>query len=177
PTSFPDPDRPDVYYHLIHPPSPFSDELAAFGVSFLSQPPPVASSSTVIGWLPAQRLGGSSEAGLNEFKENPAFRDLLHEAIAEGLAEDVDDIQRNGAIQLGEGWMHINDARNAPPLGRIGDPDDIIGSVRVEEGKILPETYQPMPSYRLCTSDGVTQLTEGLARRFRRLLEVRAKAE
>lgn len=28
------------------------------------------------------------------------------------------------------------DERNPPPLGRIGDPDDIIGSVRVENGKV-----------------------------------------
>ena len=28
------------------------------------------------------------------------------------------------------------DNRNIPALGRIGDPDDIIASVRVEEGKV-----------------------------------------
>ena len=28
------------------------------------------------------------------------------------------------------------DQRNIPALGRIGDPDDIIASVRVEEGKV-----------------------------------------
>lgn len=28
------------------------------------------------------------------------------------------------------------DARNVPALGRIGDPDDIIGTVLVEEGKV-----------------------------------------
>ena len=28
------------------------------------------------------------------------------------------------------------DNRNVPALGRIGDPDDIIASVRVEEGKV-----------------------------------------
>ena len=27
---------------------------------------------------------------------------------------------------------------------------------------MLPETYEPMPSYRLVTSDGVCQLTETL---------------
>lgn len=30
-------------------------------------------------------------------------------------------------------WL---DSRNVPALGRIGDPDDIIASVRVEEGKV-----------------------------------------
>lgn len=30
----------------------------------------------------------------------------------------------------------ITDQRNIPALGRIGDPDDIIASVRVEEGRV-----------------------------------------
>jgi len=73
----------------------------------------------------------------------------------------VDEVQANGARQLQEGWMHIHgatfchyqppshwrdsgdcraytllDERNIPPLGRIGDPDDIIASVRVQDGKV-----------------------------------------
>ena len=28
------------------------------------------------------------------------------------------------------------DERNIPPLGRIGDPDDIIASVRVQDGQV-----------------------------------------
>jgi len=37
-------------------------------------------------------------------------------------------------------WPDIDagceDMRAVPPLGRIGDPDDIIGSVRVDDGKV-----------------------------------------
>ncbi|KAI0278721.1 hypothetical protein BGY98DRAFT_1089459 [Russula aff. rugulosa BPL654] len=98
------------------------------------------------------------------------FLPLLHKAISEGLAEAVDDIQVAGALQLGNGWMHVHDERNVPPLNRIGDPDDILASVRVENGKA-------MPSYRLCTAHGVTQLTEGLASKLQSLLEVRACEE
>jgi len=54
------------------------------------------------------------------------------------------------------------DQRNPPPLGRIGDPDDIIASVLVEEGTVKPETYQAMPSYRILTQDGVLSLTPQL---------------
>jgi hypothetical protein len=150
---------------------------------------------------------------------------LLHEAISCGLAEVTDDIQASGALQLGDGWMHIHgerqqqpilpkcrtltfiyvappDDRNLPPLNRIGDPDDIIASVRVQGGKvrlffcnpsfsfpgwlkrpparavqILAETYQAMPSYRVCTAHGITQLTEGLASKLRSLLDARAREE
>lgn len=43
--------------------------------------------------------------------------------------------------------------------------------------QIMPETYAPMPSYRVCTGDGVTKLTEGLAERLRDVLERRAREE
>lgn len=95
----------------------------------------------------------------------------MHEAIQTGLQEKVDDIWINAALQLQQGWMHIHDSRNLPALGRIGDPDDIIASVLVQDSKILPDTYQSMPSYRLCTSDGPTLLTEGLAAKLKLVLE------
>ncbi|KIM92261.1 hypothetical protein PILCRDRAFT_810317 [Piloderma croceum F 1598] len=166
-----DPNRPDLFYHLLAPPTPMSSSLPAFGLSFISKPPYSADSSVIIGWLPAASEGEGQEAGLNDFKENPKFRKILHEAIQSGLREDVDDIQRNGALQLQSGWMHINDERNIPALNRVGDPDDIIASVLVEDSKILAETYQAMPAYRICTVDGVTQLTEGLAKKLKELLE------
>ncbi|KAF7292943.1 hypothetical protein MIND_01193500 [Mycena indigotica] len=172
-----DPARAELHYHLVEPPSPFSDKLPAFALSFLPTAPSSASSSTVLGWLPAAAATDGQEAGLNDFKENPQFRSLLHEAIQAGLREQVDDIQINGAAQIGSGWMHIHDDRNIPALGRIGDPDDIIASVLVEDGKIQPETYQAMPAYRLCTSDGPIQLTFGLARKLQTVLEARARAE
>ncbi|KAJ6588383.1 hypothetical protein B0H19DRAFT_904941, partial [Mycena capillaripes] len=117
------------------------------------------------------------DAGLNDFRENPEFRTLLHQAVQDGLREKVDEVQINGAIQLGDGWMHIHDERNVPALGRIGDPDDIIASVLVEGGEIRPETYQAMPSYRICTSDGLTQLPPGLAQKLQAVLEERARSE
>lgn len=117
------------------------------------------------------------EAGLNDFVENPKFRELLHEAVRKGLQREVDDIQINGALQLQEGWMHIHDDRNIPPLGRIGDPDDIIGTVLVQNSKIMPETYQAMPAYRLCTADGLTKLTPGLAQELQNHLAEVAETE
>ncbi|EGO01065.1 hypothetical protein SERLA73DRAFT_50596, partial [Serpula lacrymans var. lacrymans S7.3] len=105
------------------------------------------------------------------------FRAVLHRAIQTGLREGADDIQINGALQLQIGWMHIHDERNVPALGRVGDPDDILASLLVEDSKIQPEMYQAMPSYRLCTVDGPTQLTDGLALKLKRLLEETAAVE
>ncbi|KAL0946099.1 hypothetical protein HGRIS_012364 [Hohenbuehelia grisea] len=171
--SFADPTRPDLFYHLTRNLNAAAGARSVYALSFLPTSPARLDAPEVIGWLPAETsssTGDSSEAGLNDFKENPGFRTVLHEAIQAGLKEGVDDIQINGAIQTQEGWMHIHDDRNIPALGRIGDPDDIIASVLVEGGKILAETYQAMPAYRLCTSDGVTQLTPGLAQKLREKL-------
>ena len=71
-TSFPDPTRPDLFYHLIQPPNPLSSSVPAFALSFLATPPPFTDSSTIIGWLPASAPGKDTEAeaGLNDFREN-----------------------------------------------------------------------------------------------------------
>jgi hypothetical protein len=52
------------------------------------------------------------------------------------------------------------DHRAPPPAGRIPDPSDILASVLVSGSKIQPGTYQAMPTYRLCSTDGVCVLTD-----------------
>lgn len=102
----------------------------------------------------------------------------MHKAIREGLEEGVDEIQVNGARQLREGWMHVHgaslqghphslskfgyscthtplDERNIPPLGRIGDPDDIIASVRVQDGRV---------SFPVADTDWIWELIVALRR-------------
>ena len=51
---FPDPNRSDLFYHVVNPPTPLSKSLPAFAISFLHQSPPRVDSSTVLGWLPAE---------------------------------------------------------------------------------------------------------------------------
>lgn len=169
-----DDSHPSLFYHF------FDDEDAmvaggpAFALSFLDDRPwDGISDPTILGWLPAlsseaagTEYGGS---GLNDFHENEDFLLILHAVVKEALPED--EVWTSGAIQTQSGWMHIFDQRNPPPLGRIPDPDDIIASVRVEDGRMLTETYQPMPSYRLCTTNGVCQLTDTLMDRLKKQLK------
>lgn len=54
------------------------------------------------------------------------------------------------------------DERHLPPAGRIGEPEDLIASVFVQDGKILAETYAPTPTYRVVTGDGPLVLPRGL---------------
>ena len=51
---FPDPNRPDLFYHLVNPPTAISKSLPAFALSFLNHPPPRVDSSIILGWLPAE---------------------------------------------------------------------------------------------------------------------------
>ena len=71
-TIFPDPDRPDLFYHLVDPPSALSRSHPVFALSFLSDPLPTSDSCAVIGWLPAAAEAEAQEAGLNDFRENSA---------------------------------------------------------------------------------------------------------
>ena len=132
-TSFPDPTRPDIFYHLINPPNPRSKHHPAFAISFLSSPPPSPDSRTILGWLHAATAAESdSGAGLNDFLENSAFLqvilglrfllwgvlrcvtepfiDILHYAIKQALVEGIDEVQIARAVQTQQGWMHINGA-------------------------------------------------------------------
>lgn len=59
-------------------------------------------------------------------------------------------------------WLHIGDERNPPPWGRIPKPEDIIGSVLLQDGQIQAGTYQAMPAYRLVTNKGLMQLSRPL---------------
>ncbi|TFK31364.1 hypothetical protein BDQ12DRAFT_694266 [Crucibulum laeve] len=190
PVSFPDPSRPDLYYHLINPPNPISHVLPAFALSFLPFPPTHTKSSTVIGWLPAQvyeKTDGASkrtgtgvktegckdtqrsneeDAALQDFRENSNFLRFLHEMIKNELEEKANTIQTDGVGESTDGWLHIHDQRSVPIVGPIGDPEDIIASVLMRKSTILPETYQPVPSYRLVTTYGVMKLTPELAGRL-----------
>lgn len=64
-----------------------------------------------------------------------------------------------------------SDERALPPAGRIGEPEDIIASVFVQDGQIQPETYAPTPTYRIVTGDGPMMLPKGLGDHLVRDLE------
>lgn len=80
-TSFADPSRPDLFYHLVDPPTPASSSIPSFALSFLSSAPATSNSRTIIGWLPAQSKGSNEGAGLNDFKENRKQPRTLHSVL------------------------------------------------------------------------------------------------
>ncbi|WRT64741.1 uncharacterized protein IL334_001675 [Kwoniella shivajii] len=151
-----DPSHPHLHYH------PTQSHIA---LSFLPSPP-VARSRTVLGYLP---LDGAS---LEDFKEEPKFLTILHEAIQSGLENDkADSVKFEAETRPTDGWIHITDERAIPPAGRIGETEDLIGSVYVQDGKVVASTYSPLPTYRIITPNGVLTLPKGLDTHLIEVLE------
>ncbi|KZO94668.1 hypothetical protein CALVIDRAFT_196277 [Calocera viscosa TUFC12733] len=165
-----DPSRPSLYYHLIeYPTSP-----SYFALSFLPSPPALPTSRTILGFLPALAMqdpsaspptaeeedGDGDGLGLNDFRENAPFLRVLHAVLREGVGRD--ERWKAEAVSRGEGYMSISDARNPPMPNRTPEPEDTLGMVQVAEGQILPDSYEPMPTYRVCTTDGILTLTPEL---------------
>ncbi|KAG8737188.1 hypothetical protein FRC10_008474 [Ceratobasidium sp. 414] len=157
-----DDERKGLFYH------PLDGDI--YALSFLSEKPPSRNSATVIGLIPEGK-------GLEGFEENQAFMDLLHDTVKTALIDNIDPDLANDATQRQEGWMHVHDMRRFPESGRVGDADDIIGSVLVQKGKINGETYERMPSYRTCTGDGPIKLSSIMHERLINALEDAHKKE
>ncbi|SCV67424.1 BQ2448_5035 [Microbotryum intermedium] len=71
--------------------------------------------------------------------------------------------------------QHITDQRTQiDVLSRVPDPSDIIASLLVQNGEIIPDSYQPSGTHRLVTIDGMMKLERELFRAVRvRLARVR----
>ncbi|SRR5258708_2931714 len=78
-TSYEDPERPGLYYHLVG--GITNTPLPSYAVSFLEEPPKTVSSPTILGILPAASSQGeeSQEAGLHDFRPNREFH--LHHVL------------------------------------------------------------------------------------------------
>jgi len=93
--------------------------------------------------------------------ENPDFIKLLHETIATSK-DSLEYLLSSRARMQVSGWLHLIDERSPISFGRTPDSDDIIGMVYCENGLIVPETYSPMPSYRLISPLGIFSLPKVL---------------
>ncbi|WWC67980.1 uncharacterized protein I206_101899 [Kwoniella pini CBS 10737] len=149
-SSIKDPSHPNLYYHSS------KNNPTHLILSFLPNLP-INKSKTILGYLPLKN------ATFNDFKQESRFLDTLHDAIKLGLENQVSNsIKYEAETRPTDGWIHITDERAIPPAGRIGETEDLIGSVYVQNGKIISSTYSPLPTYRLVTPNGVLTLPRGL---------------
>ncbi|RUS25957.1 hypothetical protein BC938DRAFT_471418 [Jimgerdemannia flammicorona] len=153
-----DPAYPDLHYHSS--PSPLSNSVTTtpyYALSFLDNPSVTSplTRNLIIGWTPATTPPAISPA---TFIENGSFADLLHDVVKKNVGEGDEALKAVAEWQK-EGWLHVADARNAPPYGRIPYPEDIIGSVLVQQGLIQPSSYQRNPTHRFVTPYGLFRLS------------------
>ncbi|KWU41087.1 hypothetical protein RHOSPDRAFT_11628, partial [Rhodotorula sp. JG-1b] len=172
--------HPGLYYHR-HPHSP-QGGADAFLVSYLPTPPPsLKFSPTTIGTLqhPKSRLaadGPPADEGVppispRTLTENPDFVRLVHEVIAMNLGDDA-WFQTQAKSMTSDTHIHIADQRQPSDANRIPDPQDILGSVLVQSGQLVPASYEPNHvAYRLVTEAGLLQLPGELQERLREACE------
>ncbi|KAL3893831.1 MAG: hypothetical protein SGCHY_005614 [Lobulomycetales sp.] len=96
---------------------------------------------------------------LQESHVNPLFEDFLHRTLCSHIHSDPSWAAM--ARQQSSGFLNIADHRVFVPYGRVPDPEDILGTVRLEAGEIVPESYERFPAHRMITPlNGPTQLTD-----------------
>ena len=93
--------------------------------------------------------------------ESGEFMALLQETIRM-CHEELRYLLSSRAQRQVDGWLSIVDDRAPLVYGRAPEPDDTIGMCRAELGQVLPETYAPMPSYRLVSRLGIFSLPRPL---------------
>lgn len=179
--------RRDLYYH--------PEGSDRYALSFLSKQGSLPDEA-IIGWT---KVGLKDEAVLTStaFQENESeskcrqrqnrligeFNALLHQVIRENYMQDESlhsqaQYQRDGFIHIGGKLLQTRlvcggsrlDERNPPFAGRIPDVEDIIGSVQINDGKVQPDTYQPNPSHRILSLNGVFILTDHLMKKLKERL-------
>jgi hypothetical protein len=97
---------------------------------------------------------------------NGQLHPLIHQVISKNIG--FDESFRAMALYQKSGFLNINDSRVFTPFGRVADPEDILGTIALDDGVMIPGTYEPMPTHRLYTSNGLFQLNDFL---YSRLLE------
>lgn len=91
-----------------------------------------------------------------DFTDNPAMKKQIFRKIRQNLTKS--SYLNSMAANYQDGWMHIADGRAMSIFSRCPEPDDIIATVLVRDGKMLPETLESMPTHRLLTINGLFQL-------------------
>ncbi|WP_327005165.1 hypothetical protein OHA72_60900 [Dactylosporangium sp. NBC_01737] len=133
--------------HLVSPLEP--DDVAEHGLS----------AEAVVGLL-AVGVDGPGAMQPDHFEENPTFVRFLHETIGDDIFV-VHGIREQAALVGGHGWVDVLDARTPDPAGEVPE-HDVIGSVEVRDGELVPMSYRANEHHRLLTEDGFFQLPEEL---------------
>lgn len=76
------------------------------------------------------------------------------------------------------GHLHIADEKNPPDYGRIPYPEDIIGTVRIEHGQVVPGSFVAMKeAFRPASIHGIVKLPAYLEGKLLSLLKAEEKSQ
>ncbi|EXF78620.1 hypothetical protein CFIO01_05560 [Colletotrichum fioriniae PJ7] len=64
------------------------------------------------------------------------------------------------------GYVHLSDSRNPPDFGRIAWPEDILGSVEVDQSGNIIGQLEPSGTYRIITNEGILGLSPYLSEKL-----------
>ncbi|TIC92821.1 hypothetical protein CH35J_010397 [Colletotrichum higginsianum] len=64
------------------------------------------------------------------------------------------------------GYVHLSDSRNPPDFGRIAWPEDILGSIEVDQSGNIIGKLEPSGTYRIITNEGILGLSPFLAEKL-----------
>ncbi len=112
-----------------------------------------------LGCLAAEAMLGTMDGetfSLERWRRNPLFLQFMHKVIQQEGPNDpaLQAVARGRAT----GWAYVIDLRTPDgPQGRV-PTEDIIGAFEVRDGRIVRESYKPMPGYRVLTVNGFPQL-------------------
>ncbi|GAA6020822.1 hypothetical protein JCM10207_001668 [Rhodosporidiobolus poonsookiae] len=174
---------PGLYFHP-HPSSP----TPSFTLSYLPTPAPsLAFSPTTLGTLHPLPSSSSTTSSFDDkhrpprpeedprvpplspraFSENPDFMRLVHDVLKQAVEHDPWLQTQAKAVEGNDTFIHITDFRSSPDANRAPHPQDVLASVLVQSGKLVPQSYEPNSvAYRLVSEDGLMQLGEGLMARL-----------
>lgn len=98
-----------------------------------------------------RRVDDGGEIVPDNFRPNRPFVDFLHELLAAEAPQT--DAARLRAARQREGYLYLIDGRTPDPDGRV-PPEDIIGAIAIQAGKLIPGTYQRNDRHQLLSSAG-----------------------
>ena len=117
-----------------------------------------------MGEIPATAKSTKGNYQLDGFKENKDFVEYLNNFLRLNIYKSPN--HQAMAAYLKTRHLNINDCRIPEQWGRVCDPEDIFGTVLVQDGKMVPGTFEPMFTHRLHSSNGVFKLDPALAEKL-----------
>ncbi|PJF17275.1 hypothetical protein PSACC_02892 [Paramicrosporidium saccamoebae] len=135
---------------------PTSATHCNYGLSLLSQLPPTPKDSGIFAWSPTTDPTASSASCI----EQPAFISLFQETLRNAHPQLRYLLSSRAKRQ--DGWIPLVDERAPVGWGRVAESDDTIGMCRVQDGEVLVDTFEVMPTYRLISRLGIFSLPRPL---------------